>query len=241
MPAFSIVQAPYILYSCGVRVCTCVLVTVPHCQAPIPTTFVSFWRMLWETRAGVVAMLQPADAAEQKCHRFWPDTSATPPQPRLRYGDITVAHTSTVPTGAYVAREFSMRCVGCVLRSPCRRGDESRAVTVYVFTAWPDHGVPAASSDMLQFRNCVRNATRGQAVTVPLVVMCSAGVGRTGTFIAVDRLLAEAENPRSAGLDVRAVVADLRNSRNLMVGPLTNFFLLFIIIIIIIIIIYFGS
>jgi protein-tyrosine phosphatase len=59
------------------------------------------------------------------------------------------------------------------------------SITQYHYTSWPDHGVPAEPTDLLHFREAVRTTpTSG-----PLLVHCSAGVGRSGTFIATDHML----------------------------------------------------
>ena len=64
--------------------------------------------MIWETRCSTIAMLQDADPG-QKCHRYWPDSTLAPPQPRLRYGDITVAHDDSQPRNCFVVRTFTMK------------------------------------------------------------------------------------------------------------------------------------
>ena len=66
-----------------------------------------------------------------------------------------------------------------------------RVVVQLHYTAWPDHGVPDTTADMLDFRAAVRACTRPEHG--PIVVHCSAGVGRTGSFVAIDRLLSPVE------------------------------------------------
>ena len=146
------------------------------------------------------------EQGQRKCHRYWPDSGASPPQPRLRYGDITVAHVGTDPADCYTARSFTMR-----------RGGETRNVEQFMFTAWPDHGVPLSTSEILLLRESVRAAVATSSSKGPMIVHCSAGVGRSGAYIAIDRALEEAESG-SVNIDVRAIVADLRNCRNLMVA-----------------------
>lgn len=93
--------------------------------------------------------------------------------------------------------------------------------------------MPASSAELLAFRRAVRAAisstpapsapptpaekSKGNTAKHPLVVQDSAGVGRTGVYIAIDRLLEELDNGSKNSLDVRAVVADMRNARNMMV------------------------
>ena len=107
----------------------------------------------------------------------------------------------------------------CVpLHNNLRRGGETRNVEHFAFTAWPDHGVPVSTADMILLRDSVR-ATCQALPPGPVVVHCSAGVGRSGAFIAIDRALQEVE-AGVADIDIRAIVADMRNNRNMMVRPI---------------------
>lgn len=82
------------------------------------------------------------------------------------------------------------------------------------YTAWPDHGVPQSTTELLMLRTQIHEL----AVTpgVPIVVHCSAGVGRTGTLIGLDQLLDQCLH-MDAPLDVDAVCRDMRLARNMMV------------------------
>lgn len=175
-------------------------------QGPIPTTFVSFWRMVWEQKAGIIVMTtKEIEKGKRKCYRYWPDPSSTPPCSKLRYGDITVIHVSTEPADHFIRRSFMLK-----------RNKEVRTIDQFVYTLWPDHGVPTTTQEVLTFRGAIRTAMEECEQPGPLVVHCSAGVGRTGTFIAIDRLL-EAVDNEDCDLDVPSTVSDMRNSRNLMV------------------------
>ncbi|KAG8534787.1 hypothetical protein GDO81_020507, partial [Engystomops pustulosus] len=83
------------------------------------------------------------------------------------------------------------------------------------FSAWPDHGVPAASAaeSLLQFVYVVRQ--KAAKTKGPITVHCSAGVGRTGTFIALDRLMQHIRDHEF--VDVLGLVAELRSFRMSMV------------------------
>nr|KAG5699346.1 hypothetical protein BaRGS_004283 [Batillaria attramentaria] len=86
-----------------------------------------------------------------------------------------------------------------------------RHVTQYHYMAWPDHGVPLAASLVDYWRYVKARATS----TVPLLVHCSAGVGRTGTFIALD--IASEKESRGDDVNVNEIVTQLREQRALMV------------------------
>ena len=86
-------------------------------------------------------------------------------------------------------------------------------MTHYHFTVWPDHGVPADKTCMIQFIKRVRNTHPYKGP--PLLVHCSAGVGRTGTFIVLDSMLERMKCERS--LNVYEFVCEMRKKRILMV------------------------
>uniref|UniRef100_A0A672NZC3 Protein tyrosine phosphatase receptor type O n=1 Tax=Sinocyclocheilus grahami TaxID=75366 RepID=A0A672NZC3_SINGR len=96
-----------------------------------------------------------------------------------------------------------------------RRADETQDVLHFNYTSWPDHGVPTVNAieSILHFVQIVRqqvNRTKG-----PIVVHCSAGVGRTGTFIALDRLMQHIQEHEY--VDVLGLVSDMRSHRLSMV------------------------
>ena len=99
-------------------------------------------------------------------------------------------------------------------------GGQTRAITHLQYTAWPDHGVPNTTEELLKFRRTVKDAF--STCPGPITIHCSAGVGRTGTFIAVDKYLdscAELDDT----VTVVDVVKDMRNSRNYMVQSVSQF------------------
>lgn len=110
----------------------------------------------------------------------------------------------------------------CIL--PCRhllhiesmspQGSEKRKVTHYLFQAWPDHGVPRYATALLGFIRHVRKCHFPSDPT-PLAVHCSAGVGRTGTFIVLDIMLQVIE--AESCINVYECILELRAQRCFMV------------------------
>jgi len=80
---------------------------------------------------------------------------------------------------------------------------------------WPDHGVPETTQSLIQFVRTVRDYISRSPGAGPTVVHCSAGVGRTGTFIALDRILQQLDSKDS--VDIYGAVNDLRLHRVHMV------------------------
>ncbi|XP_053133961.1 receptor-type tyrosine-protein phosphatase eta [Hemicordylus capensis] len=170
-------------------------------QGPLPNTVQDFWRMIWEKNIYTVVMLTKCiEQGRTKCEEYWPDKQSK------TYGEITVAMTSEIFLPEWTIRDFSMKK---------SNSSESHPVRQFHFTAWPDHGVPETTDLLISFRHLVQDYMKQKPQTSPTLVHCSAGVGRTGTFIAIDRLIHQMEMENT--VDVYGVVYDLRMHRSLMV------------------------
>ena len=178
-------------------------------QGPVPNSFISFWRMIWHEKVEVIVMVTNEwERGRQKCHRYWPENANRTSGATLSYGqNITVRHRDTTQHALWVTRAFEIT-----------NGGETRTVQQIAYTAWPDHGVPNETKELLLLRTMVRATMRDPLV--PVVVHCSAGVGRTGTFIAVDRCIEQCLDLGGDGnalVNVDAIVHDMRQARNQMV------------------------
>jgi protein tyrosine phosphatase len=170
-------------------------------QGPLIKTFYSFWQMVWEHGSSVIVMVTNLqERGRVKCHKYWPDSECD-----TEYGDIAVSNVTEEVFDFYARREFKLA-----------RNGEERVVVQFQFLDWPDHGAPSNTASMLEFREVVRQTVGGKA-SAPIVTHCSAGVGRTGTFIAIDRLVQALEHQDAEQLDVREVVASMRRARFWMV------------------------
>ncbi|XP_055011887.1 receptor-type tyrosine-protein phosphatase eta [Boleophthalmus pectinirostris] len=168
-------------------------------QGPLPATVNDFWRMIWEKNVHTVVMLTRCnEQGRVKCEQYW--TAGT-----KHYENINVTTTSEIPLEDWTIRDFDIKNV---------KTAETRSVRHFHFTAWPDHGVPETTELLISFRHLVREHM-DQYRHSPTIVHCSAGVGRTGTFIAIDRLIFQIE--RENVVDVYGIVHDMRMHRSLMV------------------------
>ncbi|CAJ0967513.1 unnamed protein product, partial [Ranitomeya imitator] len=149
-------------------------------QGPLPRTVNDFWRMIWEKNVRAVIMLTKCvELGKVKCEEYWPQRSA-----RI-YGNLSVSMNDENVLQDWTTRDFTL--VDMKTR-------QSKVVRHFHFTAWPDHGVPKATSVLIEFRNLVREyVTNDDSMHSPIVVHCSAGVGRTGTLIALDRVMKQIE------------------------------------------------
>ncbi|NXK10991.1 PTPRJ phosphatase, partial [Herpetotheres cachinnans] len=170
-------------------------------QGPLPSTIEDFWRMIWEKNIYSIVMLTKCvEQARTKCEQYWPDKESK------SYGDITVTMVSEIVLPEWTIRDFTVE----KSNTP-----ESHTVRQFHFTSWPDHGVPETTDLLINFRHIVHEYSSQNPIDSPTLVHCSAGVGRTGTFIAIDRLIQQIEMENT--VDVYGVVYDLRMHRPLMV------------------------
>uniref|UniRef100_A0A8C1C8H7 protein-tyrosine-phosphatase n=1 Tax=Cyprinus carpio carpio TaxID=630221 RepID=A0A8C1C8H7_CYPCA len=150
-------------------------------QGPLPHTCTHFWRSVWEQNVSVIVMLTTlTERGRTKCHQYWPH----PPEVR-DYGFLQVCCHSEECNLAYVTRELTLTNT---------QSGQQRSITHLQYVAWPDHGVPEDSSDFLDFVQSVRSM---REESVPLMVHCSAGIGRTGVLITMETAmtLMEKEKP----------------------------------------------
>ncbi|KAM6308952.1 receptor-type tyrosine-protein phosphatase eta [Aegotheles albertisi] len=170
-------------------------------QGPLPNTIEDFWRMIWEKNIYSIVMLTKCvEQARTKCEQYWPDHQSK------SYGDTIVTMVSEIVLPEWTIRDFTIE-----------KSDtpESHTVRQFHFTSWPDHGVPETTDLLINFRHLVHEYSSQNPIDSPTLVHCSAGVGRTGTFIAIDRLIQQIEMENT--VDVYGVVYDLRMHRPLMV------------------------
>uniref|UniRef100_A0A8C1R9J0 Protein tyrosine phosphatase receptor type O n=1 Tax=Cyprinus carpio TaxID=7962 RepID=A0A8C1R9J0_CYPCA len=169
-------------------------------QGPLPETRNDFWNMVLQQKSHIIVMLTQCNERRRvKCDHYWPFTEEP-----VAYGDITVEMLSETDSPEWTVRNFRLGYA-----------DETQDILHFNYTSWPDHGVPTVNAieSILQFVQIVRqqvSRTKG-----PIVVHCSAGVGRTGTFIALDRLMQHIQEHEY--VDVLGLVSDMRSHRLSMV------------------------
>ncbi|XP_020952516.1 receptor-type tyrosine-protein phosphatase F isoform X15 [Sus scrofa] len=168
-------------------------------QGPLPETMGDFWRMVWEQRtATVVMMTRLEEKSRVKCDQYWPARGTE------TYGLVQVTLLDTVELATYTVRTFALHKSG---------SSEKRELRQFQFMAWPDHGVPEYPTPILAFLRRVKACNPLDAG--PMVVHCSAGVGRTGCFIVIDAMLERMKHEKT--VDIYGHVTCMRAQRNYMV------------------------
>uniref|UniRef100_A0A4X2M260 Tyrosine-protein phosphatase non-receptor type 13 n=1 Tax=Vombatus ursinus TaxID=29139 RepID=A0A4X2M260_VOMUR len=144
------------------------------CQGPLPTTVADFWQMIWEQNATVIAMMtQEVEGEKIKCQRYWPDIlgKTIMVNDRLRLALVRVQQLT-----GFIVRALELQDI---------HTGEVRCVSHLNFTAWPDHDTPSQPDDLLMFISYMRHVHKSG----PIVIHCSAGIGRSGTLICIDVVL----------------------------------------------------
>ncbi|KAM8875228.1 receptor-type tyrosine-protein phosphatase C isoform 2-T4 [Spinachia spinachia] len=171
-------------------------------QGPKEETVSDFWRMVWEQQSSIIVMVTRCEEGNRvKCAQYWP----SPDRETEIFEEFIVKLNSEDNCPDYTIRHLSL--------TNKREKNSEREVTHIQFMSWPDHGVPGEPHLLLKLRrrvNAFKNFFSG-----PIVVHCSAGVGRTGTYIGIDAMMEclEAEGK----VDIYSYVVKLRKQRCLMV------------------------
>ncbi|XP_041126657.1 protein tyrosine phosphatase receptor type Fa isoform X4 [Polyodon spathula] len=168
-------------------------------QGPLPETLSDFWRMVWEQRTNTIVMMTRLEEKSRvKCDQYWPSRGTE------TYGMIQVTMLDTVELATYSVRTFALYKNG---------SSEKRELRQFQFMAWPDHGVPEYPTPILAFLRRVKACNPPDAG--PMVVHCSAGVGRTGCLIVIEAMLERMKHEKS--VDIYGHVTCMRSQRNYMV------------------------
>ncbi|XP_034743178.1 protein tyrosine phosphatase receptor type Db isoform X18 [Etheostoma cragini] len=176
-------------------------------QGSLPETFGEFWRMVWEQHTANIIMMTKLEEKSRmpsyffskvKCDQYWPTRGTE------TYGLIQITLLDTVELATYSVRTFALYKSG---------SNEKREVRHFQFTAWPDHGVPEHPTPFLAFLRRVKACNPPDAG--PMVVHCSAGVGRTGCFIVIDAMVERIKHEKT--IDIYGHVTLMRSQRNYMV------------------------
>ncbi|KAM6970441.1 tyrosine-protein phosphatase non-receptor type 9 [Aplochiton taeniatus] len=179
-------------------------------QGPLEKTYEHFWRMVWEQNVLVVVMTtRTEEGGRKKCGQYWPLDE----RGQEVYGHLAVVNQRVDQHPHYCHTTLELHNT-----ETC----EQRQVNHFQFLSWPDYGVPSSATTLIDFLGAVKRQQqravaalgtqwRGHSLGPPLVVHCSAGIGRTGTFCALDICLSQLQDVGS--LNVNATVRRMRTQR----------------------------
>nr|XP_006825167.1 PREDICTED: receptor-type tyrosine-protein phosphatase N2-like [Saccoglossus kowalevskii] len=176
-------------------------------QGPLPNTVADFWQMVWEQGCMVLVDLTLCEESGQVlCHRYWPEEGS---QVHHIYEINLVSE--HIWCDDYLVRSFYLKNL---------QTNETRTVTQFHYLTWPDNGVPPNPKGILEFRRKVNKSFRGRAC--PIMVHCSDGCGRSGTYCLIDMVL----NRMTKGakeIDIAATLEHIRDQRIKMVKTREQF------------------
>ncbi|XP_046565801.1 uncharacterized protein LOC124274485 isoform X2 [Haliotis rubra] len=173
-----------------------------------PEVVVDFWRMIFQEQSTTIVMVTGlVEAGKMKCLQYWPEKGTS------IYGDISVTKETETQLANYTVTKLSVHN---------KSEGKIHHVHHFHFTSWPDHGVPDTSA-LLEFMWRVRVTTRHQ--TQPIIVHCSAGIGRTGTYIAIESLVDQAA--AEGNVDVVSFVSSMRGQRKNMIQTKEQYLFLY--------------
>ncbi|GFS46749.1 receptor-type tyrosine-protein phosphatase T [Trichonephila inaurata madagascariensis] len=173
-------------------------------QGPLENTVNDFWRMIWQENTPVIVMLMDiVENGKKKCAKYWPDDS-------MDCGDMHILLIHSEHYKEFIVRTILMRKI-----------DEIRThrVIQYQFTGWPDQTVPSNVNNLIKFMKRIRDDH--PVMGGPMVVHCSAGAGRSGTYIAIDALCQQAAEDKR--VDVFRFVNNARHQRVHLVQTLEQY------------------
>ncbi|XP_043465171.1 tyrosine-protein phosphatase corkscrew-like isoform X1 [Leptopilina heterotoma] len=191
-------------------------------QGCLPNTVQDFWHMVYQENTRVIVMTtKEIERGKNKCARYWPEEGEV-----SEYGgEWKVRALGRNSTADYTLREF-------LLQGSKPNFSEPRKISHYHFQAWPDHGVPSDPGCVLNFLhdvNARQELIAGTASTGvpssqtptavgPVLVHCSAGIGRTGTFIVIDMILDQIKrHGLDCEIDIQRTIQRVRSQRSGMV------------------------
>lgn len=188
-------------------------------QGPLEGTIVDFWEMVQQRSTMVVMLCNLNEDGRSKCASYFPDGLDSP----VNFHDgecqihVSCVGKKTDPSSAAVLRKLQLTC------SSSHRIAETKMIDHIHFESWPDHDVAATeklSSLMSLVLNVHGHGKSTEEDAESIIVHCSAGCGRTGTFMALHALLQRPEQ------DLTALVDHLRKQRIASVQTASQFELL---------------
>ncbi|XP_069739763.1 tyrosine-protein phosphatase non-receptor type 1-like isoform X2 [Narcine bancroftii] len=173
-------------------------------QGPLPNTCGHFWEMVWEQKSrGVVMLNRLIEKGSIKCAQYWPSQEEVDMIFPDTHFKLTLI--SEDVKSYYTVRQLEVENLAT---------KETREILHFHYTTWPDFGVPESPASFLNFLFKVRESGSLNPEHGPIMVHCSAGIGRSGTFSLVDTcLLLMDKRKEPLSVDVKQVLLEMRKYR----------------------------
>uniref|UniRef100_A0A8C0MFF5 protein-tyrosine-phosphatase n=1 Tax=Canis lupus familiaris TaxID=9615 RepID=A0A8C0MFF5_CANLF len=188
-------------------------------QGPLPHTCHDFWQMVWEQGANVIAMVTAEEeGGRTKSHRYWPKLGSK--HSSATYGKFKVTTKFRTDSGCYATTGLKVKHL---------LSGQERTVWHLQYTDWPDHGCPEDVQGFLSYLEEIQSVRRHtnsmlegpRNLHPPIVVHCSAGVGRTGVVILSELMIYCLEHNEK--VEVPMMLRLLREQRMFMIQTITQY------------------
>ncbi len=141
---------------------------------PLESTVKDFWRMVWQENIAIIVMTTNIrEKGTIKCFPYWPLES----KEILNTGLYQIQNEKSEKFDSFTVTILTLRK---------KNSSENRIIYHAHYLKWPDHGIPSNTKDALEFLERVDYYRQITMTKAPILLHCSAGIGRTGTFCAID-------------------------------------------------------
>lgn len=183
-------------------------------QGPLPNTYEDFWEMVIQYRCPVVIMLTSLDTG--KCGDYFQA------QDQREFGNVCIV-TKWITTSE--SSDTNSSLVLRLLEVRYKQGSEAPPMSVLHihYPGWPDHGVPTDTGGVREILKGLIYQVAPPEELGPIVVHCSAGIGRTGTYCTIHDTLKRILSGDMSALELGDTIATFRSQRDGMVETLNQY------------------
>ncbi|KAK1888911.1 Tyrosine-protein phosphatase non-receptor type 14 [Dissostichus eleginoides] len=188
-------------------------------QGPLANTCADFWQMVWEQGVNVIAMVTAEEeGGRPKSHRYWPKLGSK--HNSATHGKFKVTTKFRTDSGCYATTGLKVKHL---------LSGQERTVWHLQYTDWPEQGCPEYVQGFLSYLEEIQSVRRhtnsmldtSKSLNPPVVVHCSAGVGRTGVVILTELMISCLEH--NEPVEVPTMLSELRQQRMLMVQTISQY------------------
>lgn len=188
-------------------------------QGPLASTCADFWQMVWEQGVNVIAMVTAEEeGGRSKSHRYWPKLGSK--HNSATHGKFKVTTKFRTDSGYYATTGLKVKHL---------LSGQERTVWHLQYTDWPEQGCPEYVQGFISYLEEIQSVRRhtnsmldtSKSLNPPVVVHCSAGVGRTGVVILTELMISCLEH--NEPMEVPVMLAKLRQQRMLMVQTISQY------------------
>ncbi|XP_061675723.1 tyrosine-protein phosphatase non-receptor type 6 isoform X1 [Syngnathoides biaculeatus] len=175
-------------------------------QGCLATTVNDFWQMVWQENTRVIVMTtREVEKGRNKCVPYWPESESSK----------EVGHYVVTSISEWEAADYKVRVLEVAL---VNKPNHSRTVWHFQYLSWPDHGVPQEPGGVLSFLTQVNSKQAEYPGAGPMIIHCSAGIGRTGTIVVIDMIIQTIDTiGLNCDIDISKYIQMVREQRSGMV------------------------